>query len=270
MRKTIAALALVAALHGCSGAQFALPQLSDAEVSRAALTVSGNTSGLQSYARTDQEYRELLLRVSNRLTVAAPPLCAHAGISSCYFNVRYVVQDVVNAYASGANEIVVYRGLLQYLGTEDEIAAVVGHEIGHHVAEHVEERQENALIGSILAGLLMGGLLAASGVQSPSYDPGANQGLVRDSMQLGAAVGALSYSKEQEREADLLGAYLLARAGYDLNKAGQVYEVLARMNSEHTRSGWFDTHPAGPERIAAWQKAVAEVEASPDKLPKEE
>ena len=270
MRKMTAALALVAVLHGCAGAQFELPQLSDAEISRAALTVSGDTSGLRRYARTDHDYRELLSTISNRLRQAAPPLCAHAGVTSCYFNVRYVDEDIVNAYASGASEIVVYRGLLQYLGTEDEIAAVVGHEIGHHLAAHIEEQQENALIGSIIAGVLAGGLLAVAGSQSPSYDPDANQRLVRDSMQIGAAVGVLSYSKEQEREADLLGAYLLARAGYDLDKAGRVYEVLARMNSERARSGWFDTHPAGPERIVAWRKAIAEVEASPDKLPKEE
>ncbi|MGD9538070.1 MAG: M48 family metalloprotease [Alphaproteobacteria bacterium] len=270
MRKTIAALALVAILHGCAGAQFALPQLSDAEISRTALAISGDTSGLQRHARTDQEYRELLQRVSNRLRLAAPPLCTHAGVSSCYFNVHYVGEDVVNAYASAGNEIVVYRGLLQYLETEDEIAAAVSHEIGHHLAEHIEEKQENALVGSILAGVLMGALLAATGTQSPSYDPEANQRLVRDSMQIGAAVGALSYSKEQEREADLLGAYLLARAGYDLRKAGQLYDILARMNRERTHSGWFDTHPAGPERIVAWEKAVAEVEASPDKLPREE
>jgi predicted Zn-dependent protease len=87
-------------------------------------------------------------------------------------------------------------------------------------------------------------------------------------MQLGAQVGAISFSKEQEREADLLAAYLLERADYDLDKAGRVFTVLARMD-ERTEASLFDTHPAGPERIAAWEHAKAEVAASPDKLPAE-
>jgi predicted Zn-dependent protease len=270
MKKIAASVLALAVLHGCAGAQFALPQLSDAEISQAALAVPGGTSTLASYQRSNEEYRDIVLKVGNRLKTAAPPLCARAEVSRCTWSIRFVDEDVVNAYASGVDEIVVYRGLLEHLKTEDEIAAVIGHEIGHHLAEHIEEKQDNALIGAILAGIVTGGLMAITGYQSPSYDPSAGQRLVNDSMQVGAVVGAISYSKEQEREADLLGAYLIARAGYDLQIAGNVYKVMAQMNSGHTHSGWFDSHPAGPERIAAWEKTIAEVEASPDKLPREE
>ena len=224
MRKLVASLLALAVLQGCAGAQFALPQLSDAEITHAALAVQGDASSLPRYDRSDSENRDIVSRVGDRLRVIAPPLCAHAEVKRCAWTIRYVAEDEVNAYASGSDEIAIYRGLLRHLKTDDEIAAVIGHEIGHHLAEHVEEKQDNALIGAILAGLVTGGLMALGGYQSPSYDPNAAQRMVNDSMQLGAAVGAISYSKEQEREADLLGAYLIARAGYDLRAAGNIYK----------------------------------------------
>jgi predicted Zn-dependent protease len=89
---------------------------------------------------------------------------------------------------------------------------------------------------------------------------------VRIGANIGATVGGLSYSKEQEREADLLAAYVLARAGIDLRRAGRMFEVLAKLDG-YALSSFKDTHPMGAERIVAWRKAVAEVDASSDKLP---
>jgi predicted Zn-dependent protease len=159
---------------------------------------------------------------------------------------------------------VVQRGLLELLQTEEEVAAVVAHEFGHHLGQHIEEKQRKAAIGAILAGVLAAGGAAAAGADLD--DPGM-AGAIGSSMGVGAAIGALSYSKSEEREADLLSAYLLARADYDLRKAGHVWQVLAQLDKKTTRSSLFDTHPAGPERMAAWDKAIVEVEHSPTKLP---
>ena len=85
-------------------------------------------------------------------------------------------------------------------------------------------------------------------------------------MNYGGRVGQLIFSKEQEREADLLAAYVLARADIDLERAGRMFEVLAKLDG-YALSTWRNTHPMGAERIVAWRKAVAEVNASSDKLP---
>ena len=85
--------------------------------------------------------------------------------------------------------------------------------------------------------------------------------------QLGAAIGRISYSKEQEREADYLAALILYRAGVDLDKARGILVTMARA-SGRKETGMLDTHPAGPERLAAWDKAVAEIRASNGALPK--
>lgn len=256
-------------LAGCAGAQFRLPELTDAEIDRAALAVVTDTHGLESNGRGDAENEKLVMTAANRLRRVAPALCAHAGAESCFFDVAFVDDDLVNAQASDGQRIEIFRGLLDFLDTEDEIAAVIGHEMGHHIAAHLEEARQNASVGAVIAGLLMGGALAASGYQSSYYyDPYEAQRVIYNSMQMGAAIGVIAFSKEQEREADLISAYLLQRAGYDLHAAGQVWTVLARMDTD-TRASWLDTHPAGPERIAAWEKAIIEVEHSPDLLPDE-
>ena len=85
-------------------------------------------------------------------------------------------------------------------------------------------------------------------------------------MKFGAYVGDISFSKEHEREADYVAAYLLARAGYDPEAGKEVWIKLAKA-SGRMNTQLLDTHPAGPDRLAGWQKAVNEVRYSSDLMP---
>ncbi len=260
------AIAALLLLGGCAGADFKLPQFTSVEVERAALAIRTDAGGPATNARTDDENRALVSSVNNRLREHMAPLCRQSEIEPCWFDVTYDEEDDVNAYAEGDNRIHIMRGLLHYLDSEEEVAAVVAHEIGHHLGDHISEKKTNATIGAILGGLIMGAAMVAGGYD-PAYDhTNAGGQALSESMNVGAAIGALSYSKSQEREADLLAAYILARAGYDLDRAGEVWVVLAQMD-DTTHASLLDTHPAGPERVVAWEKAVAEVRASPDLLP---
>ncbi|MFM9841654.1 MAG: M48 family metalloprotease [Dongiaceae bacterium] len=263
-RRALFGIAATLALTGCSGADFVLPELSDADVNRASLTIGSASSYLPRYLRTEAESRQLLRRIADRLQASAPALCQHAKVKSCRINITYSSDGEVNAYASGKDSVVVQRGLLELLQSEEEVAAVVAHEYGHHLGRHIEEKQRNAAIGAILVGLAAAGGAMAAGADG--NDP-AMTNAVGTWAGVGAQIGALSYSKSQEREADLLSAYLLARAGYDLRKAGHVWQVLAQLDKKKTKASLFDTHPAGPERMAAWERAIVEVEHSPTKLP---
>jgi predicted Zn-dependent protease len=261
-RKIAAAAFLLFGLSGCSGADFAVPQVSDAEISRASMTVNAAPADLPKFHRSNDEYRRMLDGIADRLTASAPGLCQYAKVKNCTISIKYKDEDTVNAYADGETSVTMLRGLLDLLQTEDEIAAVVAHEFGHHIGNHIEEKQNNALLGAVIGGLLAAGGAAAAGADGSDSAQAAGAGVG-----VGAAIGALSYSKSEEREADLLAAYLLARANYDLHKAGRVFWVLAEQDREKVKSTMFDTHPAGPERIAAWDKAIVEVENSPNKLP---
>jgi predicted Zn-dependent protease len=85
--------------------------------------------------------------------------------------------------------------------------------------------------------------------------------------ELGAGAARLTFSKEEEREADYLDAYLVARAGYDLDGAGRLWVKLAQGGSQES-AGPLDSHPAGPEWLAGWQRTIDEIRASPDLVPR--
>lgn len=248
------------ALQGCGGTAFMLPPVTQNEALLAAHEVQASAD-LPVFDRTGSYYRDAIARIETRLTRDVVPLCTRAETPECHFTFRYVGDGEVNAFTDEDGQIYLHKGLLDYLETDEEIAAVMAHEMGHQIADHVEETRESAIVGALIGGLLLGVGAAALGADQNTANYAANEG-----MTYGGRIGVLSFSKEQEREADLLGVYVLARAGYDLERAGGTFEVLAKLGDKTTAS-WNDTHPAGPERIVAYRKTVAEVEQSADKLP---
>jgi predicted Zn-dependent protease len=247
-------------LESCGGTAFVLPPVSDKEALLAASEIAADPN-LPQFPRGRTYYRKAIRRIEAQLTQRVAAICARAETEECRFFFHYMDDDDVNAFVDEDGHIYLHRGLLDYLESDEEIAAVMAHEMGHQIANHVEESERSILIGALIGALLMGGAGVAGG-----STPGKTDELAAEGMVLGARVGILSFSKEQEREADLLAAYVLARAGYDLRRAGGTFEVLAKLDDKPLAS-WKNTHPAGAERIVAWRKAVAEVEASSDKLP---
>ena len=117
---------------------------------------------------------------------------------------------------------------------------MVAHEIGHHAANHVARGTSNQMIGALI-GVAVVGLAGALAGSSAGADA------TRSAAQLGARIGHLSFSKEQEREADYMAALILYRAGVDLDKArGLLVNMAARSGLMATT--FLDSHPAGPER----------------------
>jgi predicted Zn-dependent protease len=253
-------VAAVLLLHGCGGTLFQLPLVTEGEALRAAQEVDSNPA-LPLFQRSDATYEAMVDRLGTRLVRDVGPICDLAETNACRFRFTYVPDDEVNAFTGEGGRIYLHRGLLDYLATEDEVAAVMAHEMGHRIGNHIEEDKGSVIIGALLGALVIGGAAIAGGADADTANDLTAYGMV-----LGAAAGRLTFSKEQEREADLLGAYVLARAGVDLDRAGQLYVVLAKLDGD-VEAGWSDSHPAGPERVVAWRKAVADVRANADLLP---
>lgn len=259
-------------LTGCAGSDYHLPQASRNDIQAAQKQIAENKAPLKIYNRSDKEYRQKLANIHNRLAKNAKPLCQHTGYQECFFQTIYKPEDTVNAYASEGYKITVYRGLLQYLKNDDEIAAVVAHEMGHHLANHNEEKAQNAAAGAAISGVLTAVLLGAANANNLYYTPyqqQQQQETLENMMTVGAHIGALSYSKEQEREADLLATYLLSRANYNLKRAQNIMVVLSDFSGETniSTSAFLNTHPAGIERYVAWDMAIQEVKSNASKLP---
>ncbi len=159
------------------------------------------------------------------------------------YNFQVVNANYVNAYAFPGGSIAVTRGILLDLDSEDELAALLGHELGHVNARHAAKQQSK-------------GMLAQLGVAAVSIAASTQGGLAGDlaSNLGGLASGALlsSYSRDNEREADALGIEYMYRGGY--NPDG-MNDLMAMLNQQHERQPsalevMFSTHPMSSERVA--------------------
>lgn len=150
--------------------------------------------------------------------------------------------DQVNAYCMPGGKIMVYTGLIDKLkATDEELAAVIGHEIAHALREHGRERmsiayaQQMGLAGlAVLAGTSKNQNAAAIGVQAAA---------------LGTTLFfALPNSRLQEREADRIGLELSARAGYNPNAAVSLWQKMSQQDGSAPPE-FLSTHPSNQTRI---------------------
>jgi predicted Zn-dependent protease len=171
------------------------------------------------------------------LAVAPPPPSGQAWEVTLFDN------DQANAFALPGAKIGVYEGLLDIARNQDQLAAVIGHEIGHVLARHANERVSAAY--ATQAGLTA---VAASGVLS-----GDLMGL----MGVGAQVGIiLPFGRAQERESDLIGLDLMAQAGFDPRQSVDLWENMGASRSGQAPPEFLSTHPADSTRIAALRERM--------------
>jgi predicted Zn-dependent protease len=164
---------------------------------------------------------------------------------NCDFNI--VVDDrpgqPANAYQTvdrnGRPVIAFTLALIADVRNEDELAFVMGHEAAHHIAGHIGRQQQNAVAGAVI----FAGLATLSG---------GNAEAVRNAQELGAQVGARSYSKDFELEADALGTIITARAGYKPVRGAQFFARIPDPGDK-----FLGTHPPNAARIAIVRKTAA-------------
>jgi predicted Zn-dependent protease len=170
----------------------------------------------------------------------------------------------INAFALPGGYVYITRGLMAYLDSEAELAGVIGHEIGHVTARHGAQRatrQQDAGLG-VLAATVLGAVLESQGVG------GAAQAASQVS-QTAAAGWLATYSREQELQADQLGAEYLARNRYNPSNMVDVIGVLksqeqfaadlARAEGRAAPSGanWLASHPSNDQRLADIRRIAA-------------
>jgi predicted Zn-dependent protease len=160
-----------------------------------------------------------------------------------------------NAYqAQGENGralVVMGATLLAQMRSDDEIAVVVSHEMAHRIAGHIPKRQQQQALGA-----LIGGIVATAG---DAYGLPASEEQLRQAMSLGAAIGGRAYSQTYELEADTLGAYIAARAGYDPARGAQIFERPGIRSDGGPPL--LTSHPGSAEREANIARVEAEIRA---------
>ena len=164
----------------------------------------------------------------------------------CDYPVAIVDKPQINAYADGKG-IYVYRGMMDFVHSDEDLALVLGHEMAHDFRGHLEAKRKNAMVGKAV-GMVFDVLLAAgTGVAGTTFS------------NMGGNLTAGAYSQEFEAEADYVGLYVLARAGYRIDDAANFWRRMA-ISSPGSITMTSD-HPATPERFVALQAAVKEIGA---------
>ena len=174
-------------VQGCGGTAFVLPAVSDREALLAAEEIDANP-GLPQFPRRSAYYRETIRRLDRQLTERVASICARAETAECRFTFHYVDNDEVNAFADEGGHIYLHRGLLDYLESEEEIAAVMAHEMSHQIAGHVDESRRSVLLGALIGGLVMGFGAAAGGADRDGADAMADVGMTHGGRAVIAAV----------------------------------------------------------------------------------
>ncbi|TJY64766.1 M48 family metallopeptidase [Sinimarinibacterium sp. CAU 1509] len=148
----------------------------------------------------------------------------------------------VNAFALPGGKIGVYTGLLKVTQNQDQLAAVIGHEVSHVLAGHSAARVSNEMATQLGVAVVS----SATGVSGDMIGMGANLLLL------------LPYSRGDESEADVLGQQLMARAGFDPAEASKLWENMARAGGE-TPPEFASTHPSPSTRISDLNKNLSKV-----------
>jgi predicted Zn-dependent protease len=156
------------------------------------------------------------------------------------YHVKVIDSPVVNAFAVPGGYVYLTRGIMAQLNNEAELMGVLGHEMGHIAARHSVSQQTKQQLGTLL---LIGGMIASE--KFAQYAEYAMQG-----MQL----LFLSFSRDDERQADQLGVEYSSKTGYDAHKMADFFKVLVKMNMAQAEGGvptWMSTHPDPGDRYNA-------------------
>ncbi|HHL42336.1 MAG TPA: M48 family peptidase [Hellea balneolensis] len=168
--------------------------------------------------------------------------------------------DTKNAFVLPGNHVGFYKGMMDFADNDDQIAAVMGHEVGHVAGRHAQERVSQQMAGQV--GLAVGGILGASQLskkcrtipdrrqQQLCYQRASrNSQLLNAALGMGFTLGViLPYSRRHESQSDLLGAKYMHNAGYDAYQSVKLWEKMAE-NSPRRQPEFMSTHP-DPSRRA--------------------
>ena len=155
---------------------------------------------------------------------------------------------VLNATCAPGGKITFYTGIIEQLNlNDDEIAAIMGHEIAHALREHGRERVSQATAQNVLANIAM----AVAGPYGSA---------VSAANQVAQYAIILPNSRENESEADAIGLELAARAGYDPMGAISVWQKMLKATKGKSSPEFLSTHPSGETRIEQLSALMPAVE----------
>ena len=186
----------------------------------------------------DEQVNSAVDEIGRRLVAALPP---DRRVPEFRYTFTVVNQKELNAFALPGGPIYVNRGMLEASKTEGEAAGVLAHELAHVVLRHGTAQATAATkfqVGQV-AGQILGAIIG-----------GRTGSVIAQGSEMGLGTYFLKYSREFERESDLLGAQIVARAGYDPRDMAQMFRTLQSQGGARAPE-WMSTHPEPGNRYQA-------------------
>jgi Zn-dependent protease with chaperone function len=200
----------------------------------------------------DSEVENYVNNVGQRLVSAIPPEFQHPEFR--YF-FRVVDARDINAFALPGGPMYVNRGMIEAARSEGEMAGVMAHELSHVALRHgtaqatkAQKYQYGAIAGAILGSVIGGGLGQVVGQGS----------------QVAVGTYFLKFSREYETEADVLGAQIMARAGYDPRDLANMFRTIESQGSGRGGPEFLSSHPAPANRYARINQEAAMLRVNND------
>ena len=191
----------------------------------------------------------LVDRIGSRLVAAIPARYRHPGFR---YSFDVVNRRNINAFALPGGPTFINRGTIQAARTDDELAGVMAHELAHVVLRHgtLQASKAQKFQFGAIAGQLLGAIV------------GGNKGqFIAEGSRIGLGTYFLKYGREYEREADLLGAQIMARAGYNPRHMANMFRTI-QQRSGSGGPEWLSSHPNPRNRYEAINREASMLRVS--------
>jgi len=185
---------------------------------------------------TDQDIIDYVACVANAVVTSLEPPAAEMN-----WEMAILETNELNAFVMPGGKIVVYEGILRAARDQNQLAAVIGHEIAHVTAEHTKRKLLQGRTGQV--GIQVAAVLLGGGNYGATYT-------AQEMLNQGAMYGLLlPYKRSQETEADVIGLRYMAQAGFDPRAAVPLWQNMAAEAGDDRPAEFASTHPSPDNRI---------------------
>lgn len=209
---------------------------------------------------TGTSQAEMITRVGQRIAVAAERYLNANGFEGYLDDYKWeytlIESDQVNAWCMPGGKIAFYTGILPIAANETGVAAIMGHEVAHALANHGQQRMSAAYIQQ---GISLAGNIALANDE--------NLGIYNQAFGIASNVGGmLPFSRSHETEADKIGVYLMAIAGYNPDEASVLWERMKASSGGQAPPEFLSTHPSNDSRIQNLKELAPKAKAEAQKF----
>ena len=206
----------------------------------------------ESKMSSNQRYVTSVRNVGQNLTAAVKQYLQNnnmvSAIDGYAWQYNVIVSDELNAWCMPGGQIAFYEGIMPVCQDDNGVAVVMGHEIAHAIARHGNERMSQQLA------IQMGGLALSEALKTQKET---TQQLALLAFGVGSTLGVqLPFSRTHESEADEMGLYFMAMAGYDPRTAPAFWERMIAKSGGSSAPEFLSTHPNPANRITNLNKIM--------------